>query len=112
MKEELDIKIENGKNYSILNLKGNLTLLVEDKILDTYNKIKEKNILFNFENVKYINSGGIAILIDIVTRAQETNKKIFGCNLIEHFQKVFHIVSLDKYIKFVDDKEAFLNQIK
>jgi anti-anti-sigma regulatory factor len=49
--------------------------------------------------VDYLNSSGIALVIQMLMQAGKAGKTIQTCSLSPHFQKVFTMVSITKYTK-------------
>ena len=54
-------------------------------------------VLLDFSKVDYINSSGIALIIQILMEADKTGRKIAVFGLTPHFQKVFTMVGIGKY---------------
>lgn len=52
------------------------------------------SLMFNFSEVSYINSLGIAVLIRIVLSAHKAGCSSFAFGLIAHYKKLFRIVGL------------------
>ena len=45
----------------------------------------------------YINSGGIAVLIQILAQTKRNNQNIGIAGLSDHFQKIFKMVGITKF---------------
>jgi anti-anti-sigma factor len=54
-------------------------------------------VLLDFSKVDYINSSGIALIIQILMEADKTGRKVAIFGLTPHFQKVFTMVGIGKY---------------
>ena len=68
------------------------------------------SVLLQFDKSCYINSGGLASLIDIASEGRKKNQKIHAYGLSEHFQKIFHMVGLTRCIPiFSSEKSALEN---
>ncbi len=108
--EEIQVNLRLEDRLAIVDLSGDVTSLAEKKLLAAYDKAlaqKIKCIVFNFSRVNYINSAGMSVMITILTRAQNhgVNLRTFG--LSPHFQKIFDMVGLLKYIPhFANEAEA------
>ena len=68
--------------------------------------VDSPKILLQFDRECYINSGGIASLIDIAAAGRKKNQKIHACGLSDHFQKIFHMVGLTRCIPIFSSEEA------
>jgi anti-sigma B factor antagonist len=108
--EEIQVNLRLEDKLAIVDLSGDVTSLAEKKLLAAYEKAvaqKIKWLIFNFSKVNYINSAGMSVMITILTRSQNQgiNLRAFGLSL--HFQKIFDMVGLLKYIPlFADENEA------
>ncbi|MDQ1451538.1 MAG: anti-sigma factor antagonist, partial [Acidobacteriaceae bacterium] len=56
--------------------------------------------------VDYINSSGIALVIQMLMEANKNSQKIAAFGLTPHFQKVFTMVGITKYAALYKDEAA------
>jgi anti-anti-sigma factor len=99
--EEIQVNLRLEEKIAIVELVGDMTSFAEKKLFATYDKAvaqKARCIVFNFSSVGYINSAGMSILITLLTRSQNQGIKLRACGLSPHFQKIFDMVGLLKYI--------------
>ena len=68
-----------------------------------------KKILLKFDKDAYINSGGIAVLIQILANTKRNNQQISITGLSDHFKKIFHMVGITKFAKIYDSVENALD---
>ena len=54
-------------------------------------------MLLEFSKVDYINSSGIALVIQMLIEASNSGQKVFAFGLSPHFTKVFTMVGITKY---------------
>ena len=60
----------------------------------------------DFTKVDYINSSGIALVIQMLMEANKSSQKIAAFGLTPHFQKVFTMVGITKYASLYPDEAA------
>jgi anti-anti-sigma factor len=111
MEHDLKISDRKEKDVIVLQLEGDVTAKTGKTIEDTYRKVSMdgvKKILLLFNNENYINSGGIASLILIASESKKRDQKIFMTGISDHFQKIFEMTGLLKYIKFYPSEESAL----
>jgi len=107
----VETRVKN--DIGLIDIEGEVTSFSEEALNQTYENLSDaglKKICFNFEKVKYINSAGMAVLISILTqsRKQEQTLRCFG--LTEHFQKIFDMVGITKYmLHFKSEEQAVAN---
>ena len=114
MVQKFQIKIDINGSVAILGMQGDVTHECENNMLNAYDKIstaKVKHILFDFSQVDYINSAGMSVIIMLLTKSQEVDQQLHACGLSSHFQKIFGMVGLLKYIPHYETREEALKAI-
>jgi anti-sigma B factor antagonist len=89
-----------GHPVTVLRFEGDIASTSKDAVLGTYQGLaKETNklILLDFSKVDYINSSGIALVIQLLMEAANSAQKIYAFGLSAHFTKVFTMVGITKY---------------
>ncbi len=95
----------------VVYMQGDITSDSHAAILEHYQGITKenhKNIILNFTHTSYINSAGIATLINIITDITDRDGKIIFVNLSSHFQKVMDIVGLTDFVNIYGNNEEGL----
>lgn len=114
MEKMFDITSEKISGIPIVYISGDITSESHNRILDYYKKITSQdqyNLILNFANTAYINSAGIATLINIITDITDKNGKIIFVNLSSHFQKVMDIVGLTDFVDIYGSNEEGLSAL-
>jgi anti-sigma B factor antagonist len=78
-----------------------MTSFSEKMLQNAYEKLsddKVRKICLNFSDVSYINSAGMAIIIGILTKTRQREQTLCAYGLSEHFQKIFGMVGVTKYV--------------
>ncbi len=94
-----------------MQLKGEITSEAEEALLECYDSIprdKLGHVVFDFSETQYINSSGIAVLIQLIQRASDSRYKIEFASLSPHFRKVMDIVGLTDFVKIHNSLEDAL----
>jgi anti-anti-sigma factor len=65
-----------------------------------------KRILLDFSKVEYLNSSGIALVIQMMIAASKRGQTIRSFGLSPHFQKVFTMVGITKYTSLHPDEPS------
>ncbi len=89
-----------GHPVTVLRFEGDIASTSKDAVLGTYQALpKETNklVLLDFTKVEYINSSGIALVIQMLIEASNSNQKVYAFGLSPHFTKVFTMVGITKY---------------
>lgn len=111
MSQDIEVSTRKRGEVAIINIKGDLTAVTGESVEEAYQRISTdgaKKILLFFDKECYINSGGIAILIGMVSESIERDQVIRVAGLSEHFQKIFGMVGLTRYTAIFDSEETAL----
>jgi anti-sigma B factor antagonist len=96
-----------GHPVAVLRFEGDIASTSKDAVLGAYQtlpKATTKLVLLDFTKVDYINSSGIALVIQLLIEASNSGQKVYAFGLSAHFTKVFTMVGITKYA------ELFPNQ--
>jgi anti-anti-sigma factor len=97
--EKNQIVIEKRGEVILLDIKGDMTSASETVFNETYLALENgvSKILLKFDPAAYINSGGIAVVIQMLAQTRR-NKQLVGITgLSDHFQKIFKMVGITKF---------------
>jgi anti-anti-sigma regulatory factor len=88
----------NGGRVTVLRFSGDISSSSHDALLGTYTTVSKS------QPVEYINSSGIALVIQMLMEANKNGQKIAAFGLTPHFQKVFTMVGITKYASLYPDE--------
>ena len=89
-----------GNAVTVLRFEGDIASTSKDAVLGLYQTLPKndvKRILLDFSKVDYINSSGIALVIQLLIEAANSGQKVCAFGLSAHFTKVFTMVGITKY---------------
>ncbi len=98
-----------GDPVTVLRFAGDITSGSESAILGTYENLTPETshrILLDFSKVEYLNSSGIALIIQLMYAASKKGQSIQTFGLTPHFQKVFTMVGITKYTSMHPDEAS------
>ncbi len=83
------VKVERNGSLAVLRFEGDVTSTSKDVVLGTYEKLspETEQILLDFSKVQYLNSSGIALIIQLLIEASKAGRKVQTFGLTPHFQK-------------------------
>ncbi len=111
MEQANEILLEQLGDITLLDIRGDVTILSESFLNDAYadaNSQGVSKILLKFEENAYINSGGISVLIQLLAQTQKNNQQIGITGLSDHFKKIFNMVGITKFAKIYNTREEAL----
>jgi len=104
-----------GSNISIIDIQGEMTGFAENALTDAYTQASAngvKAILLNFNQLDYMNSSGIGLLVTMLIRAQRHGQSLLACGLNEHYTQIFELTRLNDAIAIHPSEEAALDAIR
>lgn len=102
------ISCGGGDPVTALRFSGDITSASQEAVLGTFQGLGSdaKRILLDFTKVEYLNSSGIALVIQMMVAASKQGQAIQTFGLTPHFQKVFTMVGITKYTKLHPDEQT------
>ena len=94
--------IDTKNDFWEVSLAGELDVSTADKLKKSLHKlVDEKNIdmKLNLENLDYIDSTGLGVMIGILKRLKIENKEVYIEKPKNNVRKIFNITGLDKVFK-------------
>ncbi|GGA72054.1 hypothetical protein GCM10011507_24580 [Edaphobacter acidisoli] len=107
-------QISDGNNgrITVLRFAGDISSTSRSAVLGSYAGVdKSLPVLLDFSKVDYINSSGIALVIQMLMEANKLGQKVAAFGLSPHFQKVFTMVGIAKYAGIYPDEAAAASSI-
>jgi anti-anti-sigma factor len=103
-----EVSCAAGSPITVLRFTGDITSASQTVVTGTYEGLPEtvKRIILDFSKVEYLNSSGIALIIQMMIAASKKDQKIVTFGLTPHFQKVFTMVGITKYTSLHPDEKA------
>ncbi len=99
-----------GHPVAVLRFEGDIASTSKEAVLGAYQSLPKDTarlILLDFTRVDYINSSGIALVIQLLIEASNAGQKVYAFGLSPHFTKVFTMVGITKYAElFPGEREA------
>ena len=114
MNSEIEINLEQQDDITIFDVQGDVTAFSEpffNKTYQTANDQGASKILLKFYEDAYINSGGIAILIQLLAQTKRNNQQICITGLSNHFKKIFNMVGITKFASIYNTVDEAINNM-
>lgn len=105
-----DATAASGESVAILAFSGDIASTSKEAMLQAYHGMGAvKKVLLDFSAADYINSSGIAIIIQMLLEERAAGHRTIGIfGLTPHFKKVFTMVGVAKYATLWPDEAAAL----
>lgn len=61
--------------------------------------------VLDFNEVTFINSAGISVLLKFVVKARKAGYKLYAMNLSPHHQKIFKMVEMSRFMPTIEESD-------
>ena len=108
----MDIKVRHVENVTVLQLAGSLDISNAHHIRQTLideTSDESAQVVVNLRDLSFVDSSGLAALVQGLKRAREHQGKLCLCSLQSPARLIFEMTRLDKVFEiFVSEEEAVL----
>jgi anti-anti-sigma factor len=96
---------------ALIDMRGEINGAADEALNHAYAEAEQANpsvIVLNFNDVEYINSTGIALIVGLLAKARQGKRtlKVFG--LSPHYQEIFSITRLSDFMDVYEDEQSAL----
>jgi anti-sigma B factor antagonist len=94
---------------SVIDIRGDITGAAEEVLMAAYDEASKngaKSIVLNFDDLDYMNSSGIGLLVTVLIRAQRQKQSLKAFGLSEHYRQIFELTRLNEAIGIYDSEAA------
>src|SRR5215210_6348030 len=111
--KHLEATVRQEPGVAVIDLTGEINGFAQDALDAAYAEAESNDpeaILLNFEEVDYINSTGIALIVGLLARARASKRRLLACDLSEHYVEIFNITRLSDFISVFPDEESAVEE--
>jgi anti-sigma B factor antagonist len=108
---EAEVRQERGR--AILDLRGEINGFAQEALDAAYAEAESNDpetILLNFEEVDYINSTGIALIVGLLARARVSKRRLVAFGLSDHYVEIFEITRLSDFMSVFPDEQSAMSE--
>jgi stage II sporulation protein AA (anti-sigma F factor antagonist) len=111
----LQISFQITNRTLIAKIEGELdhhtSIEIREKIDREINRNQIKNLIFDFENLNFMDSSGIGVIIGRYKYIQKLNGKVSIANLNLHVQRIITVSGLHKIVPIFDNVQDALKEM-
>ena len=109
--KERQVEIRYRDDKAILDLYGEINAFADQALTTAYAEVEDHGtdtIVLNFENVEYINSTGIALIVEMLAQARKNKKNLVVFGLSDHYKEVFELTRLADFMTIYESEDNAL----
>ncbi len=108
----MNIKSQEINNFLVIELDNARIEATNSNIIkESINEIKlleDKNVILNLNNIEFMDSSGIAVVISLYKKLVSNSKELRICNLNDFLKELFDITKLNQIMKIYDSLDDAL----
>ncbi len=111
--KHLEASVRGEPAGAVLDLKGEINGFGQEALDAAYAEAEKGDpeaIILNFEEVDYINSTGIALIVGLLAKARAAKRRLLAYGLSEHYLEIFNITRLSDFVGVYPDEESALSE--
>lgn len=112
---KLNVEVEESSLACVVTLEGELNLRtakqLQEKVTPCFNKDSTRGIILDCERLKYVDSSGIATLVEVLKRCLKERRLLILCSVSPLVLNVFEVASLDSIFRMAPDRESALEEL-
>jgi anti-anti-sigma factor len=108
----LEASVRQEQGGVVLDLRGEINGFGQEALDAAYAEAEAKDpetILLNFEEVDYINSTGIALIVGLLAKARASKRRLLAYGLSDHYVEIFDITRLSDFVSVFPDEESAMS---
>jgi|SRR6056297_867835 len=106
------LKWEKKNDWAVVDMSGELDMSnaieFKNEIINELVSKGEINIALNFENMEYIDSSGLGVIVSLHKRCKLNGGRLAICSLNDTLLRLFKLTSLDKALNLYSDFDALI----
>jgi anti-sigma B factor antagonist len=109
----LEAEVRQERGVVVLDLRGEINGFAQEVLDAAYAEADAKDtktILLNFEEVDYINSTGIALIVGLLAKARVSKRRLVAFGLSDHYVEIFEITRLSDFMSVFPDEESAISE--
>ncbi|HPO50426.1 MAG TPA: STAS domain-containing protein [Spirochaetota bacterium] len=104
----MEINLTTGNDFLLFSIDGDLTLTEVDTFKKAFNStlnMKEKNVIINLKDMKFMDSAGIGQLVSVVNFCQNKKKNLLIMNAGSFVLQSLKTVGLEKFFNYITQED-------
>jgi|SRR6266545_6589915 len=109
-----EASVRRGDAAAVIALSGEIDALAEEALNGAYAEAEEadpRTIVLDFDDVEYINSTGIALIVGVLARARRDRRRIAAAALSDHYREIFEITRLADFMDIYPDARSAVDDV-
>lgn len=110
----LELNVSTNGRAGIIQAAGDIDSFAAEPMRSAFAAVaahRPAALLLSLAGVEYINSTGIAVLVELLMDARRAELPVLACGLSDHYRHIFEITRLAHFIQLFPDEATALAQV-
>jgi len=108
----MDIKTNEKDGVLIMEIQGEINISTSPELKKSFERIDAKKVVINMASVAYVDSSGLATLVELLKRLKTRGGNLNLSQVTEKVRSLFEITKLDKLFGIFPSNEAAINKLQ
>jgi len=111
VEQTFQVNVRYQGEKAILDLHGEINAFADQALNAAFTEAESKapdTFVLNFEEVDYINSTGIALIVELLAQVRKAKKRMVVYGLSDHYVEIFEITRLADFMTIYDNQASAL----
>jgi anti-anti-sigma factor len=106
--DRFTVTVTTGGEMPVVELGGQIDRDAEVELLAAFDQASEgaSSVALDFARTDYINSTGLAVLVQVLAKARAAGREIHVHNLSPHYREIFLITRLSDFVTLHPERTA------
>lgn len=107
--QTFNVSIRYQDNKAILDLYGEINAFADQALNAAFSEAETKDpatFVLNFDGVEYINSTGIALIVELLAQVRKAKKELVVFGLSDHYVEIFEITRLADFMTIYESEAS------
>lgn len=110
MPDELaEAEVRRSGSAVVIAMRGDINAAAEEVLKRAYDEaaaLGPATVVLNFDDVDYINSTGIALIVSVLAEARKKQIEVRACGLSDHYRHIFEVTRLADFMPMFEDEST------
>ncbi len=108
----MNVKSFEQDGVAVFHVNGEINISTSPELRKLFEKEQKKKIVIDFEKVTYIDSSGLATLVEVLKRAKTQGGSLGLATMSDKVKSLFEITKLDKLFSIFQNQNDAVNAVK
>ena len=108
----MDIKLSENNGVTVAAIEGEINISSSPQLKKEMEKVTNPKVVVNLAKVGYVDSSGLATLVELLKKARSKGGALYLTNLSDKVRSLFEITKLDKLFGIYPDDATAVAKLK